>query len=195
MIPMALRGLWGSFFSHKGGPALKRRPRRFWSRLELVVGEPMAPETVTAERAGDKLAVTADPADARSGSGGFVGKVPPDGLRVGPFGCGQRPGGVPVALDFLSQSDGKIVDPLVEPLVLSGVGRGWAGCKLRHDLGRHRKREGDGTGKRSAGWSQGRDKRGEVGGAEKRNVPGSQPIFCPAFILIPKSKGGFRRPW
>ena len=50
VIPMALRGLWGSFFSHKGGPALKRRPRRFWSRLELVVGEPMAPETVTAER-------------------------------------------------------------------------------------------------------------------------------------------------
>ncbi len=50
VIPMALRGLWGSFFSHKGGPALKRRPRRFWSRLELVVGEPMAPDEVTAER-------------------------------------------------------------------------------------------------------------------------------------------------
>ncbi len=49
VIPMALRGLWGSFFSHKGGPALKRRPRRFWSRLELVVGEPVAPDAVTAE--------------------------------------------------------------------------------------------------------------------------------------------------
>lgn len=143
---------------------------------ERHVGEDGAQTDPGAERAGDKLAVTADPADARSGGGGFVGKVPPDGLQVGPFGCGQRPGGVPVALDFLSQSHGKVVDPLVEPLVLSGVGRGRAGFKLGHDLGRHRKREGDGPGKRSAGWSQGRDKRGEVGGAEKRNFLSMAPF-------------------
>ncbi len=38
VIPMALSGLWGSFFSHKGGKALTRLPRRFWSRIKLAVG-------------------------------------------------------------------------------------------------------------------------------------------------------------
>ncbi len=36
VVPIALKGLWGSVFSHKGGPALTRPPRRFWSRVELV---------------------------------------------------------------------------------------------------------------------------------------------------------------
>ncbi|EKF73655.1 acyltransferase [Alcanivorax hongdengensis A-11-3] len=48
VIPMALSGLWGSFFSHKGGPALTRLPRRFWSRVKLAVGEPVAPQQVEA---------------------------------------------------------------------------------------------------------------------------------------------------
>jgi len=50
VIPMALKGMWGSFFSHRGGSALKGRPKRFWSKIELVAGEPVAPEDVTAER-------------------------------------------------------------------------------------------------------------------------------------------------
>ena len=45
---MALRGMWGSFFSRKGGPAMRRPFRRVWSRIELVVGEPVPPEQVTA---------------------------------------------------------------------------------------------------------------------------------------------------
>ena len=49
VIPMALSGLWGSFFSHKGGKALTRLPRRFWSRIKLSVGRPVAPEAVNAE--------------------------------------------------------------------------------------------------------------------------------------------------
>ncbi|HCE39956.1 MAG: MFS transporter [Alcanivorax sp.] len=49
VIPMALSGLWGSFFSHKGGPALTRLPRRFWSRITLNAGPPVAPEAVNAE--------------------------------------------------------------------------------------------------------------------------------------------------
>ncbi|KAF0808426.1 acyltransferase [Alcanivorax xiamenensis] len=48
VVPMALSGLWGSFFSHKGGAALTRMPRRFWSRVKLTVGEPVAPEAVDA---------------------------------------------------------------------------------------------------------------------------------------------------
>lgn len=49
VIPLALKGLWGSFFSHKGGPAMTRRPGRFWSRVEIACGPPVAPEQVTAE--------------------------------------------------------------------------------------------------------------------------------------------------
>lgn len=44
VIPMALRGLWGSFFSRRYGKAMRSFPRRFWSRIELRVGEPVAPE-------------------------------------------------------------------------------------------------------------------------------------------------------
>ncbi|MFP3979100.1 MFS transporter [Marinobacter sp. KMM 10035] len=49
VVPMALRGLWGSFFSHCGGPALSHLPKRFWSRIELVAGEPVSAEKATAE--------------------------------------------------------------------------------------------------------------------------------------------------
>jgi 1-acyl-sn-glycerol-3-phosphate acyltransferase len=38
VIPMALRGLWGSFFSPKHGRSLLKRPRRFWSRIEIAIG-------------------------------------------------------------------------------------------------------------------------------------------------------------
>ncbi len=49
VIPMALSGLWGSFFSHRGGRALTRLPRRFWSRVVLSAGEPVPPQAVEAE--------------------------------------------------------------------------------------------------------------------------------------------------
>lgn len=48
VVPMGLRGLWGSFFSHKSGPALRSLPRRFWSRVSLVAAAPLAPERVSA---------------------------------------------------------------------------------------------------------------------------------------------------
>ena len=44
VIPMALRGMWGSFCSHANGSALKRRPRRIWSKIALVAGAPVAPQ-------------------------------------------------------------------------------------------------------------------------------------------------------
>ncbi|MGH8453494.1 MAG: 1-acyl-sn-glycerol-3-phosphate acyltransferase, partial [Nevskiales bacterium] len=49
VYPMALRGVWGSFFSRRDGPAMAKLPRRFWSRIELVVGEPVPANQVTAE--------------------------------------------------------------------------------------------------------------------------------------------------
>ncbi|MGH6611022.1 MAG: MFS transporter [Burkholderiaceae bacterium] len=54
VIPMALRGLWGSFFSRYGGEAFSlpidaRLRRGFRSRLEFVVGEPMPAALATPE--------------------------------------------------------------------------------------------------------------------------------------------------
>ena len=49
VVPMALRGLWGSFFSRKDGPAMRRPFRRVWSRIELVCGAPIAAGAATAE--------------------------------------------------------------------------------------------------------------------------------------------------
>ena len=48
VVPMALKGLWGSFFSHKNGHAMTSLPRRFWSRVELVAGFPVDPRKVSA---------------------------------------------------------------------------------------------------------------------------------------------------
>jgi hypothetical protein len=48
VIPMALRGLWGSFFSRKDGPAMTRPFRRgVWSRIALEVGAPVAAVAAT----------------------------------------------------------------------------------------------------------------------------------------------------
>ena len=49
VVPMALRGLWGSFFSREGKGAFRRGPGRFWSRVDIVVGEPVAPAAVEAD--------------------------------------------------------------------------------------------------------------------------------------------------
>ena len=49
VIPMALSGLWGSYFSHHGGSALRGLPRRFLSRISLHVGAPIAPQQVSAD--------------------------------------------------------------------------------------------------------------------------------------------------
>lgn len=42
VVPMALRGLWGSFFSRRDGKAaMTQMPKRFWSRIELVATAPV----------------------------------------------------------------------------------------------------------------------------------------------------------
>ncbi|OEC35269.1 1-acyl-sn-glycerol-3-phosphate acyltransferases [Pseudomonas cuatrocienegasensis] len=46
VVPMALQGLWGSFFSRAPG---KRLFRRIWSRVGLVAGAPVAPEMARCE--------------------------------------------------------------------------------------------------------------------------------------------------
>ncbi len=49
VVPMALRGLWGSFFSRKDGPAMRRPFRRLWSRIELICGPQVSAAAVRAE--------------------------------------------------------------------------------------------------------------------------------------------------
>ena len=55
VIPMALRGLWGSFFSRWGGTAM-RYPRGFFSRIALAVDAPWQPAVVTPEGLQAKVA-------------------------------------------------------------------------------------------------------------------------------------------
>lgn len=48
VIPLALRGLWGSFFSHRDGHALSKLPRRFWSKVSIVAGASIPAAQVSA---------------------------------------------------------------------------------------------------------------------------------------------------
>jgi len=57
VVPMALRGLWGSFFSRRGGTAMSRPLRRgVLNRLELVASAPHDPATLTLEQLQKKVA-------------------------------------------------------------------------------------------------------------------------------------------
>jgi 1-acyl-sn-glycerol-3-phosphate acyltransferase len=49
VVPVALCNLWGSLFSRRD-PLLKRRPYKFWSTIELRIGQAIPPEQVTAAR-------------------------------------------------------------------------------------------------------------------------------------------------
>jgi 1-acyl-sn-glycerol-3-phosphate acyltransferase len=58
VIPMALRGLWGSFLSReKGNPFQRSFQRGPFSRLELNVGEAMSPADVTPEILQEKVKI------------------------------------------------------------------------------------------------------------------------------------------
>ena len=49
VVPMALSGLWDSMLSRKHKAVWKRWPRRFWPRITLRVGEPVAPQDANLE--------------------------------------------------------------------------------------------------------------------------------------------------
>ncbi len=57
VIPMALRGLWGSVWTRSPGNPVGRKFRRgLWSRLALVVGEPVEPEVATPDHLQQQVA-------------------------------------------------------------------------------------------------------------------------------------------
>ena len=56
VVPLALRGLWGSIFSRRDTFLKRMRlPRRVWSKIELVAGEPIPAAQVTAELLEEKV--------------------------------------------------------------------------------------------------------------------------------------------
>jgi 1-acyl-sn-glycerol-3-phosphate acyltransferase len=49
VVPLALRGLWGSIFSRRDSALGRMRvPRRFWSKIDLVAGAPVPAAEATA---------------------------------------------------------------------------------------------------------------------------------------------------
>jgi len=56
VVPLALRGLWGSIFSRRDSTLGRLRvPRRFWSRIELVAGDAVPPAAATATLLEEKV--------------------------------------------------------------------------------------------------------------------------------------------
>lgn len=58
VVPMALKGLWGSFFSraNERGRACSQRPTRFWTKLEVEAGQPVPSKDATSEVMFEKVA-------------------------------------------------------------------------------------------------------------------------------------------
>jgi 1-acyl-sn-glycerol-3-phosphate acyltransferase len=57
VVPMALRGLWGSFFSRKGGAAMKNKlPRPLFYKIGLALGPPIPPAEVSAADLRERVA-------------------------------------------------------------------------------------------------------------------------------------------
>jgi len=50
VIPVALCGLWGSWFSRQSGGGIRKVPGKLFSRVEVRIGDPVRPDDVTAER-------------------------------------------------------------------------------------------------------------------------------------------------
>ena len=49
VVPIALRGLWGSIFSRRDSALGRMRlPRRFRARIEVAIGAPISPQEASA---------------------------------------------------------------------------------------------------------------------------------------------------
>lgn len=56
VVPMALQGLWGSFFSHSHGGAFKKPFRPQWRNVRILAEKPLFPEEVNAIKLQQKVA-------------------------------------------------------------------------------------------------------------------------------------------
>jgi len=75
VVPLALKGMWGSFFSRRGGPAMRQFPRRFWSKIELIADRPLAPATVSAAEVQECVADLLEAQPAARSSRSLVERV------------------------------------------------------------------------------------------------------------------------
>jgi len=55
VVPVAINGLWGSWFSREGGGAASSLPQRFRARRKNTIGEPVPAEDATAKVREDKV--------------------------------------------------------------------------------------------------------------------------------------------
>jgi len=55
VVPIALRGLWGSFFSHQGLGAFLTLPKKLWAKIDVVVGVRVEPQQVSAQLLYEKV--------------------------------------------------------------------------------------------------------------------------------------------
>lgn len=76
VVPLALQGMWGSFFSYFWGKPFSKPFQRFRARVELSIGPPIAAEAVTAQRLAEAVAAL----------GGWPTPAP-----ARPDGPGERP--------------------------------------------------------------------------------------------------------
>lgn len=49
VIPMAIGGLWGSFFSRKNGAAMKKLPKPSHRTINVVISKPVVPPTTASQ--------------------------------------------------------------------------------------------------------------------------------------------------
>lgn len=95
VVPIAISGMWGSYFSHRWGRPMSRPFRRLWSRVRIVVGEPIPATEVTTAGLAQRLAelggwdppdpLERPPEDVAAGDPGSTGSqffsVSPSGSR------------------------------------------------------------------------------------------------------------------
>jgi len=55
IVPLAIRGLWGTWFSRQQGGAMRGLPKAFMKRLSIVSGEPVDPGNMTSVLMRDKV--------------------------------------------------------------------------------------------------------------------------------------------
>ena len=54
VIPISLGGLWGSWFSRRSNGRLRRLPGKLFARVDVRIGEPVAPSDVSAANSGGR---------------------------------------------------------------------------------------------------------------------------------------------
>lgn len=60
VVPIALQGLWGSYFSREGGKAILKIPKRFWSKVTVVAGDSMSTSNANSQLLHDQVSQLRD---------------------------------------------------------------------------------------------------------------------------------------